>query len=136
MCAACNPGEAHATRADAIDAAPGRPGAKFGALRNRDCRNYLGGGLLSMMADNVEHVITYWVLWQQFHSTALVGFQVLSHWVPFLFFSVYCGGLADRFDCRRVIQVAQVMFMTVSVGWGVCPLKRESCIVFRRVSGG
>jgi hypothetical protein len=59
MCAACNPGEAHAATADAIDAAPkGRPTAKFAALRNRDCRTYLGGGLLSMMADNVEQYIS------------------------------------------------------------------------------
>jgi MFS family permease len=63
-----------------------------------------------MLADNVEHVITYWVLWQQFHSPALAGFQVISHWVPFLLFSVYFGGLADRFDCRRVIQAAQALF--------------------------
>ena len=45
-----------------------------------------------MMADNIEHVITYWVLWQKFHSPALAGFEVISHWVPFLLFSVYFGG--------------------------------------------
>jgi len=118
MCAACGPGQTHIDEtppALGVDPAP----ARFSALRNRDCRNYLGGSLLSMNADNVEHVITYWVLWQTFHSPALLGFQVLSHWVPFLLFSVYFGGLADRFDCRRVIQVAQVMFMSVSVAWGV-----------------
>jgi MFS family permease len=72
-----------------------------------------------MMADNIEHVITYWVLWERFHSPALAGFQVISHWLPFLFFSVYFGGLADRFDCRRVIQAAQTLFALVSVAWGV-----------------
>ncbi|GIF26150.1 hypothetical protein Ate02nite_88800 [Paractinoplanes tereljensis] len=71
------------------------------------------------MADNIEHVITYWVLWEKFHSPALAGFEVISHWVPFLFFSVYFGGLADRFDCRRVIQAAQALFMLVSALWGV-----------------
>ena len=59
---------------------------------------------LAMMADNIEHVITYWVLWQKFHSPALAGFEVISHWVPFLLFSVYFGSLADRYDCRRLIQ--------------------------------
>jgi MFS family permease len=113
MCAACGPGELHAAPVAEV------PAAKFAALRNRNCRKYLGGSLLSMNADNVEHVITYWVLWQTFHSEALIGFQVMSHWLPFLFFSVYFGSLADRFDCRRVIQVAQVMFMSVSVAWGV-----------------
>jgi MFS family permease len=72
-----------------------------------------------MMADNIEHVITYWVLWEKFHSPALAGFQVISHWVPFLLFSVYFGALADRYDCRRVIQIAQGLFMLVSVLWGV-----------------
>ena len=72
-----------------------------------------------MMADNIEHVITYWVLWQKFHSPALAGFEVISHWVPFLLFSVYFGSLADRFDCRRVIQAAQVLFMAVSATWGI-----------------
>ena len=92
---------------------------KFAALRNPDCRPYLFGAALAMMADNIEHVITYWVLWQKFHSPALAGFEVISHWVPFLLFSVYFGSLADRFDCRRVIQVAQTLFMLVSAGWGV-----------------
>ena len=92
---------------------------KFAALHNKDCRPYLFGGALSMMADNIEHVITYWVLWQKFHSPSLTGFQVISHWVPFLLFSVYFGSLADRYDCRRVIQAAQALFMLVSVAWGV-----------------
>lgn len=92
---------------------------RFAALRNRNARPYLFGTGLAMMADNIEHVITYWVLWEMFHSPALSGFQVISHWVPFLLFSVYFGGLADRFDCRRVIQVAQALFMAVSAGWGV-----------------
>jgi MFS family permease len=62
-------------------------------------------------ADNIEHVTTYWVLWQKFHSPALAGFEVISHWVPFLLFSVYFGSLADRHDCRRLIQAAQALFM-------------------------
>ena len=95
------------------------PPAKFAALRNRDCRPYLFGAGLAMMADNIEHVITYWVLWQKFHSPALTGFEVISHWVPFLLFSVYFGSLADRYDCRRLIQGAQVLFMVVSAMWGV-----------------
>jgi MFS family permease len=92
---------------------------KFAALRNRPCRVYLAGGMLSMMADNIEHVITYWVLWQRFHSTALTGFEVISHWLPFFLLSPYFGALADRHDCRRLIQGAQVLFMSVSVCWGV-----------------
>ncbi len=54
-----------------VETAGGRPAVatitapaprKFAALRNRDCRPYLFGAGLAMMADNIEHVITYWVL--------------------------------------------------------------------------
>jgi MFS family permease len=70
-----------------------------------------------MMADNIEHVISYWVLFEKFQSPALAGFAVLSHWLPFLFFSVYFGAMADRFDSRRIIQAAMFMFMAVSFAW-------------------
>ena len=127
MCVACGvPGHVPAEVAEVEPLPADQPAApidqaprKFAALRNRDCRPYLFGAGLAMMADNIEHVITYWVLWQKFHSPALSGFQVISHWVPFLLLSVYFGGLADRHDCRRVIQAAQCLFMLVSALWGV-----------------
>jgi MFS family permease len=109
-------------------AGPGQPGtgqpgtgqpAKFAALRNPECRRYLGGAALAMMADNIEHVITYWVVWERFHSPALTGFEVISHWLPFLLLSPYFGALADRYDCRRLIQGAQALFMAVSLAWGI-----------------
>jgi MFS family permease len=108
----------HVVEVDETAATAG-PVARFAALQHADCRFYLVGAMLSMMADNIEHVITYWVIWQKFHSPVLVGFEVISHWTPFLFFSVYTGGLADRHDCRRVIQAAQLLFMAVSIGWGL-----------------
>src|SRR5689334_5879601 len=72
-----------------------------------------------MMADSVEHVISYWIMFQKFHSPALGGFAMLSHWLPFLFFSVYSGALADRFDPRRIIQLGMLCFMDASLGWGL-----------------
>ena len=92
---------------------------RFAALRNRECAVYLVGAALMMMADNIEHVITYWVLWQRFHSPALAGFEVISHWLPFLLLSVPFGQLADRYDCRRIIQVGAALFALVSIAWGV-----------------
>jgi MFS family permease len=70
------------------------------------------------MADNVEHVISYWVAFQKFRSPALGGFAVVSHWLPFLLFSVTVGALNDRFDSRRLIQIGAVLFAIASAGWG------------------
>ena len=90
----------------------------FGALSVRGYPMFLFTFLMTMMADNVEHVISYWVAFQKFHSAALGGFAVVAHWLPYLLFSVAVGGLNDRIDSRRLIQVGAVMFMGVSLGWG------------------
>ena len=94
-------------------------GLAFAALRHRDYRRYFFVIMSSQMGDNIEHVISYWMLYEKFHSPMLAGFAVISHWTPFLFFAVYFGALADRYDCRRVIQAAQVMYASVSLAWGI-----------------
>ena len=99
--------------------ASGNKKVAFAALHHREFRFYFVGTMLAMMADNIEHVISYWLLYQKFHSPVLAGFAVISHWTPFLFFSVYFGGLADRYDCRKIIQIAQLMYMAVSASWAV-----------------
>src|SRR6187397_607791 len=79
---------------------PTRLGAappRFAALRIPAYRRYFTFSLMSMMADNIEHVITYWVMFQTFHSAALGG----------------------RHDCRRLIQISQGLFMLASLAWGL-----------------
>ncbi len=91
----------------------------FAALRHRGYRGYIGGGFCAMLGDSIEHVISYWMIYQVFRSPALGGFAIFSHWLPFLFFSVYSGALADRFDPRRMMQIGMLMFMASSIAWGV-----------------
>jgi MFS family permease len=90
----------------------------FAALRHPAYRGYLAGNMLAMMADSIEHAISYWVIAHQFNSPALGGFASLVHWLPFLLFSVWSGSLADRFDPRRIIQIGMGLFMLASLGWG------------------
>jgi len=95
------------------------PHVSFAALQHRSYRFYFMGTATAMLADNVEHVISYWVMFQKFHSPALAGFAVISHWVPYLLFSGYSGALAGRLDPRRMIQLGMLLFMVVSLSWGV-----------------
>jgi MFS family permease len=90
----------------------------FSSFSNGDFRIYFLSATAAIMADNVEHVISYWVIFQKFRSPALGGFAVISHWVPFLLFAAFSGALADRFDVRRLIQIGTLMLSCVSVGWG------------------
>ena len=91
----------------------------YAALRIPASRQYLLFAALAMMADSVEHVISYWIIFEKFQSPALAGFAVIAHWVPFLLGSIWAGALADRYDPRRIIQVGMGLFMLVSLGWGV-----------------
>lgn len=99
-------------------AQPARPRLSFAAMRHGPFRWFFFTYVLAMMADNIEHVISYWIMFQKFHSPALGGFAVLSHWLPFLFFSVAVGALGDRVDPRRIIQCGMVLFVAASLGWG------------------
>jgi MFS family permease len=95
------------------------PPQSFAALRHPGYRAYFFGAAVAMMGDSIEHVISYWILFQKFESQALAGFAVVSHWLPFLLFSLYSGSLADRFDPRRLIQAGMAIFMLVSLGWAL-----------------
>jgi MFS family permease len=102
-----------------VPAAPAPVHRAFSSFSNGDFRTYFLTATAAMMADNVEHVISYWVIFQKFHSAALGGFAVISHWVPYLLFAAFSGGLADRFDIRRLIQIGMCLLIFVSLGWGL-----------------
>ena len=97
----------------------------FLALRQPTFRAYFAGAASLMMADSIEHVISYWIMFQKFHSPALAGFAIISHWVPFLLFSIASGAAADRHDPRRQIQIGTIIFALVSVAWGLLFLADE-----------
>src|ERR1700733_10758861 len=89
----------------------------FAAMRHPGFRAQFITYVIAMMADNIEHVISYWMVFQKFHSPALGGFAVVSHWLPFLLFSVPVGALADRVGPRRLIQCGMALFIAASAGW-------------------
>ena len=96
------------------------PTSPASALRAPGFLTFVITNMLAMMADNIEHVISYWVCFQKFHSAALAGFAVVSHWLPYLLFSVAVGALNDRYDSRRIVQAGMALFILASLGWGYC----------------
>lgn len=101
------------------DAVRAQSPQSFAALRHPGFRAYISASALAMMADSIEHVISYWIIFQKFHAPALGGFAIVSHWLPMLLFSVPVGALGDRFDPRRLIQIGMLCFMTASLGWSL-----------------
>jgi MFS family permease len=107
--------------------APAAEGSRksFAALRHAPYRVYLVANWMAGTGDNMEHIITYFVMYQAFHSPALAGYAVISHWAPVLLFGIYAGALADRFDCRRLIQVSTVMTVTAQLSWAFLLLTNQ-----------
>jgi hypothetical protein len=35
-----------------------------------------------MVADNIEHVIGYWVIWELTHSPFWLGYAIIAYWLP------------------------------------------------------
>ncbi len=91
----------------------------FAAFRDKGFRYFVLLSASAMLADNVEHVITYYAAYRRFHSPSLGGFAVISHWVPYLLFSIPMGALTDRVDPRRLIQIGLLLFISASLAWGV-----------------
>ena len=91
---------------------------RFPALSVPHFRLFAVGNGLSMTGDNMEHVIGYWVIWQVTHSPFWLGYAVVAHWLPFTLFSLYSGSLADRTNYRSLMQLAQGIYILVSLSWG------------------
>jgi MFS family permease len=91
--------------------------SSFAVLAHPSFRWFTIASVLWMVGDAIEHVISYWVLFDEFDSPALGGYAVISHWAPFLLGGVLGGSLADRYDCRKLFLVSMAMFIFVSLGW-------------------
>jgi len=94
-------------------------GRRFPALSHPHFRLYWISTACANTADNIEHVIGYWVIWQMTHSPFWLGYAVVAHWLPFTLFSLYAGLLADRCNGRYLIQISQALYIAASLGWGV-----------------
>jgi MFS family permease len=103
-----------------IEPQPAR--VRFAALAVPQFRLYWLASALSITGDGMENVIRNWLVWELTHSPLWLGMMVLAHWVPFTFFSLYGGVLADRYDNRKVQLVAQSLLMIAGLGVAIVTL--------------
>src|SRR6266436_6745438 len=104
-----------ATGAGEVTVAPRR--IRFEALSVPTFRWYWIFSWVSSTGDGMENVIRNVLVYQLAGPTAAfwLGMMVFAHWVPFTFFSLYGGVLADRYDNRKVQIVAQLLLMTAAI---------------------
>ena len=114
-------------KVDALEVDPGADLApvprriRFEALAVPTFRWYWIFSWISSTGDGMENIIRNVLVYQLAGAAApfWLGMMVFAHWVPFTFFSLYGGVLADRYDNRKVQLVSQIVLMVAAflVAW-------------------
>lgn len=88
---------------------------RYAVFRHRDFRLYQLSRLLSVLAVQVESVAIGWQVYEHTDSALALGYVGLSQFLPFVFFSLLGGHVADRFDRRKVLLLCYLTFLGCSL---------------------
>jgi len=85
------------------------------ALRSRDYRLLLTGHLLSHLGLQMLSVAVSWDLYLQTKSAVVLGNVGLVQIAPALLLGLHAGHIADRYDRRRIVVLAQALVLIGSL---------------------
>lgn len=97
---------------------PDRPSA-LAPFRHKTFQMLWMATLLSNLGGLIQGVGAGWMMTTLTTSTGLVALVQASTTLPIMLFSIPAGALADTFDRRRIMLLAQVFMLLVSVGLAV-----------------
>ena len=91
----------------------------YAALRYRDYRCLLGGGVLASIGAEVQAIAVAWELWLRTRSPFVLGMAGLAQFLPVLLFALPAGQAADRFSRKRLFQASQGAMLLAALGLAV-----------------
>lgn len=106
---------------DPAAAADSKP-ALLGALHHPNFRLFIGGQLISLIGTWMQTVAQAWLVYRLTGSAALLGLIGFATQIPVFLVSPLGGLVADRFDRRRVVMIAQAAAMLLALTLGVLTL--------------
>ncbi len=80
----------------------GEKGSPFRSLRSRNMRIYMGGLLLSNIGTWLQFTATSLLIYRIHHKATDSGINAMFQFLPMLLLGAWAGGLADRFNRRKV----------------------------------
>nr|WP_208394172.1 MFS transporter [Pseudochelatococcus lubricantis] len=89
-------------------------------FRHGDFRNLWTATLASNLGGLIQAVGAGWVMTMISDSSSMVALVQASTTLPIMLFSLVGGALADSFDRRRIMLIAQATMMAVSIALAVC----------------
>jgi MFS family permease len=87
----------------------------YSAFRSRDYRLLASGLFLSTFGAQMLSVAVSWDLYLQTRSAVVLGNVGFVQVAPFLLFALWAGHVADRYDRRRTMVIAQLLILAGSL---------------------
>jgi MFS family permease len=87
----------------------------YAALRYRDFRLVVAGRFVATLGEMMVSVAIGWELYQRTNSALALGFVGLTLVIPVFLFSLPAGHVADNYNRRRIIVLAQVLLLFASL---------------------
>ena len=81
----------------------------YAPLRFRDFRLLLVGGFVASFGDQMLSFAVGWELWQRTHNEFNLGLVGLAQVIPVLLFSLPAGHIADQYNRKRIVLIAQCL---------------------------
>src|ERR1700722_17296323 len=78
----------------------------YAAIRLSGFRLYSLGWVPAVLGDQMQSVAIGWVLFERTHRAITLGWVGLMQALPVISLALVAGQIADRFDRRRVVQIA------------------------------
>ncbi len=83
------------------------PASLTSLFSNRNFAIFIGGNILSLIGTWIQIVTIAWLTWELTESTFWLGIMAMAQLLPTLIVTPWAGVLADRYERRRVVLIAQ-----------------------------
>ncbi len=101
----------------------------YAALRHQDFRLLLTGRFLTSFAAEMLSFAVSWELWLRTHSAYALGMVGLVQVVPILLLSLPAGHVADQYERKRIIILAETLLAVCALGLGWLSYTQGSLIL-------
>lgn len=118
---------------------PNPPTLRFSLVHNRQLFRFIIARAAATIAYQIMSVAIGWQMYELTHSALDLGLVGFAQFIPSLLLVLYVGHVADRYDRRRIISLAQCAEAAALFGLVVTSLlngiSRESIFLFLVVMG-
>ena len=91
----------------------------YASLRHRDFFSYALGATFANVGSAMQSVAVGWDLYERTGSALALGFVGLVQFLPIVLLALPAGHIADRFDRRKILLLAETIVIACSVGLAI-----------------